>query len=381
MFTIAETEGYYAAFNKDHEGGLEVYVDGSFNGSYGQMKRRVPVAAGWAIADADKKLVGYGVATFKAKFTPSSEKNELRSMVAFLDAMQESFPERINRTFPISLICDNKSLVVALSQAAENEKISRRFHARHGDDYMSLLYYISVMDLTFKWVKGHNANRFNCLADVMARKAFRTITAEGAFSMNDRKTYVENALRAFGSHAGKRITSKQLRNTIINHGPAILAEIPTIWVGVRKVEHDGRTFAGFSFTDTELGFTGSRGGVFLNKYNDLYLSVRAVNYALTEHIKRGSKETSLLLRIENAEAAALVNTISRDHKWNIALKNVGLRHEVEKLKELIKYQHVISLSTSDFSKVYNKYAMMKKSQIHVSKSAYKTVADLIMAAA
>ena len=381
MFTIAETEGYYAAFKKSYAGPLEVYVDGSFNGSYGQMKRRVPVAAGWAIADKNKELVGYGVSTFKAKFTPSSEKNELRSMVAFLDAMQESFPERINRDFPVTLICDNKSLVVALTQASEHEKISRRFHGRHGDDYLSLLYYISVMDLDFKWVKGHNSNRFNCLADTMARKAFRAVTSDGSFPIKARRHYLLNALDAFGSYTGQKITSNQLRNTVSRQGHAILAEVPTLWVGVRKVEHKGRTFAGFSFTDTALGFKGSRGGVFLNQYNDLYLAVRAVNYALSEHAKHGPTESSLLIRVDNAEAAALVNTIGRDRKWNIALKNVGLRHEVEKLKVLMKSQHVISLSNSDFSKAYKKYSMMKESQIHAAETAYKAVADLIQAAA
>jgi ribonuclease HI len=379
MYTIAEKEGYFVAFDEHHAGDLNVYVDGSFNGAYGQMKRRIHVAAGWAIAGKNETLVGYGLSTFKAKFTTSSEKNELRSMLAFLDVMQEEFPEKINRNQTVTLIGDNKSLIVGLTRSAEDEKTSRRFYATHGDDYLRLLYYMSVMNLKFKWVKGHNANRFNCLADSMARKAFRAMAADGIFPANVRRRYVETVLGNFGSFSGAKLTSSQLRNAISRKGTNILNEIPTLWVGVRKVEHNGRTFAGFAYTDGQLVTKGARGGVFLTNHNDLYLTVRAVNYALTQYAKNGKKHKTLLVRVENEEASSLLTALGRGRKFNIARKDVALQHEVDKMRTLLKEQYVISLNNSDFSKVYSRYAMMNKSKEHASSTAYKAAADLIVA--
>lgn len=378
MFTIAETEAYYAAFNKGHEGDLKVYVDGSFNGGYNQMKRRVPMASGWAISDSTgEKLVGYGVATFKVKFTTHSDKNELRSMVSFLEALEESFPEKINRNYNVFLICDNKELIDGLNNSNKDESLSRKFYARHGDDYLRLLYFISVMNLNFEWVKGHSSNKFNRTADLMARKAFRAMTSYGYFGGTQRSAYMDMAIAEFGSYSGGKLTTKQLKNIVSQKGTAILDNLATLWINMEKSEHEGRTFAGFAFTDGKMATQGAKGGVFLSKPNSFYLSVRAVNYALSQYVHKVEKDKTLLIRVHDKQVVGLINTLGRGRRYNVALKNTSLQREVDKMLSLIKDTHVIAMNTSEFSKSYKGDSSHRKNHIHVSQNARKIVADLI----
>lgn len=382
MFTIAETKAYYSAFDKDYEGDLKVYVDGSFNGGYGQMKRRVPMAAGWAISDvADKKLVGYGISTFKVRFTTSSEKNELRSMVAFLDALAENAPEKIKRGYSVSLICDNKELIDGLKRAYKDENFSRHFYNRHGDDYLRLLYYISAMDLKFQWVKGHSSNKFNRLADLMARKAFRTITSSGHFGGEQRRAYMQMALVDFGSYDGGKMTTRQLKGFVAQKGIGFLDSIATLWINMERVEHEGRTFAGFSFTDGWRKVQGTKGGVFLSKPNSFYLSVRAVNYALSQYVNNVEKDKTLLIRIHDKQVVGLINTLGRGRRYNVALKNTSLQREVDKMLALIKDKHVIAMTTSEFSKSYKDDSSHRQNHVQVSQNARNAVSELMQAVA
>lgn len=381
MFTIAETESYYSALNKGHEGDMLVYVDGSFNGSYGQMKRRVPMASGWTISDSTgKSLLGYGISTFKVKFTTHSDKNELRSMVAFLESLHESFPEKINRAYNVSLICDNKELIDGLNLSLEDEKFSRRFYARHGDDYLRLLYYISAMKLTFDWVKGHSSNKFNRTADLMARKAFRAMTTFGYFGGEQRRGYLQVAMAEFGSYNGGKLTTKQLKNIVSQKGTGILDSISTLWINMEKEEHEGRTFTGFSFTDGTMMTQGTKGGVFLSKPNSFYLTVRAVNYALSQYADGVEKDKTLLIRVPNNQVVGLINTLGRGRRYNVAKKNTSLQREVDKMLDFIKGKHVIAMNTSEFSKSYKGDSSHRKNHLHVTKSARNAVDKLMQVA-
>lgn len=381
MFTIAETEASYVALQKPYKGDWKVYVDGSFNGSQGQMKRRVPMASGWTISDTTgENLVGYGVSAFKTKFTPNSDKSELRSMVAFLESLEESFPEKINRDYNVSLICDNKELIDGLNLSFKDETFSRRFYARHGDDYLRLFYYISVMNLKFEWVKGHSSNKFNRTADLMARKAFRAVTNTGYFGGKQRSGYLQAALAEFGSYNGGKLTTKQLKNIVAQKGTGVLDTISTLWINMEKTEHEGRTFTGFSFTDGDMETQGTKGGVFLSKPNSFYLTVRAVNYALSQYVHSVEKDTTLLIRLPNNQVVGLINTLGRGRRYNVARKNTSLQREVDKMLDFIKDKHVLAMNTSEFAKSYKGDSSHRKNHLHVTENARKAVEKLMQVA-
>lgn len=387
MFTSAETEAYYAAFNKNHEGPLSVYVDGSFECDYADTKDLIPMGAGWSIADKDENLIGYGVSDFKMPVTKSAEKFELNAMLAFLDAMQESFPERINRHFPVTVICDNQALISHLSAALDSEESSRVCHKRYGDYYRRLSYYISVMDLKFEWVKGHATNDFNRLADFLAKKAYQSVKLYGSFTWEERRQYSEyiSALFLADKFPFKKappvLTHRQLRNIVSTSGAKILTEIPTLWVGMQKEEHKGRIFAGFSFTDTERGEKGAKGGIFMSQENDFLLTIRAINYALSRCSGPQQVSSPLVIRTDNSLAASLVNTIKRGNKWRSILEaNPVLKEEVEKLKVFMVNQPVIALEISDFAHSYKDHPGMMDSKNHIAKSARDVVDRLIKVA-
>lgn len=384
MFDKAETEVYYAAFNRGYQGSLSVYVDGSFDCDYAQTETSIPMGAGWAVVDKDENLIGYGIAGLTMPPTKSSEKFELNAMLTFLDAMQESFPENINREFPVRLICDNQILINHLNEGVESEEGSRICHKRYGDYYARLAYYMSVMDLSFQWIRGHTVSDFNRLADFQAHKAYKTVKDGHVFDNETRRQYSEYVTRLFlddkfpFKQKEKGLTFRQLRKMVSTSGVKPLTEIPTLWVAMQKEEYKGRTFAGFSFADTELKKKGVKGGVFLSKPNDFVLSVRAINYALSNYSMPQKLSGPVVVRTDNAQAASLINTINSGNKWRALIaKDRGLANEVEKLKAFIKIQPVIALEVSDFAHTYKTHAGMMASKKHSDKAA-RSVVDMLV---
>lgn len=382
MLTVKETESYYVAFDESYKGPLSVYVDGSFNTDDKDMAQNVAMGSGWAICDSAENLLGYGVTDFKMETVYSSQRCELKAMLAFLDVMQDSFPGMINRDFPVTIIGDNLGLMMHLSQALDSEEISRFCFERSGDDYLRLLYYLSVMDLKFEWVKGHNNSDFNQMADLLARKAYRSVLATGKFTADVRNEFIESIMRKFnrGEVPFKPKTSfmthKQLRRNVTKSGPEVLTEIPTMWVVMRRTEHEGRTFAGFSFTDTEMENKGSRGAVFAAHYSDLCLTMRAINYALANYSGKPGESRALVIRTDNELASSLVNNFRNGHKWDGLLADPFLRSEVDKLRAFSKKQHVLALEISDGYHSYKQYPKMVDSIAHVSESAHKMASGL-----
>lgn len=387
MFTIKETETCYLAFNPGYEGSLSVYVDGSFECDYAETEDLIPMGAGWSIADKDENLIGYGMASLKMPVTKSAEKFELNSMVNFLDALRENFPERVNRRFPVTLICDNQALIGYLNDAVDSEEGSRICHKRYEDYYLRLSYYMESMDLKFAWVKGHDSNDFNRLADFMAKKSYFWLKRYGSFSWEERNSYSEYITDLFlnDKFPFKKsvpvMTQRQLRNIVSKEGMDILTSLPTLWVGMHREEYKGRTFAGFSFADSYFRDKGDKGGVFLSKQNDFSLTVRAINYALNSYSGVHEVSTPLVVRTDNSQAASLLNTIRKGNKWRHLLAvDPVLNNEVEKLKAFLVKQPVIGLEVSDFALSYKNHQGMMDSKNHTVKSARTTVERLIKAA-
>lgn len=349
----SETETYYAVFNPASPGPLNVYVDGSFLVRGAIVTRRVPVGSGWAIEGADGSLAGYGVSVFKARHTVSSEHQELRSMVAFLDAMQESFPDFINRERKVVLHCDNTSIVDALSSSYRSEPASRLLAERYGNDFVRILYYISMMNLSFEWVKGHAENKFNRMADRLARSGYRSMLNHGGFNGEGRQKCIMDALSIFKN--GK-LTQVQVKNMVSRLGMEALKEVPTVFVDTYHTKHQGRIVAGFAFSDGEGIRKGVRGGVFIKDNEDvLFLSLRAVNYALQQIVSAGKKHQTILIRVKHSETAELINLFAKGAKLKRRRKNAKVAGEVDKLMALIAKQHTLAIGNKEFSAISPSY--------------------------
>lgn len=349
----AETETYYAAFNPASSGPLSVYVDGSFLVRGEQKTRRVPVGSGWAIEDADGKLAGYGVSVFKARYTSSSEHHELRSMVSFLDAMHESFPDFITSERKIILICDNASIVRALSSSYKVEPESRRLAERYGNDFVRILCYMSTLNLGFEWVKGHAENKFNQMADRLARTGYRSMVNRGFFNGEGRRKCVKNAVHVFKT--GK-MTETQMKSMIARDGMDALQELPTIFVDAYHIQQEGRIVAGLSFSDGDGSLTGVRGGVFRKDNEDvLFLSLRAVNYALKQVIKAGKQHETLIIRVKHHETAELINFFAKGSKLPRRRKNAKVAAEVDILRSLLAKQYTLAIATREFARICPSY--------------------------
>jgi ribonuclease HI len=381
MLKVKEADEYYAAFDECFKGPISVYVDGSFRTDNKDMTRPVSMASGWAICDGNANLLGYGVTAFNTETVYSSQISELKALLAFLDTMQDSFPGIINRDFPITVIGDNLHLMKHLSMALVSEESSRYCFERNGEDYLRLLYYLSVMDLKFEWVKGHHGNDFNHLADLLAKKAYQSISTTGFFPTDVRNDFIESLLRKFNrgeipfKPKSSFMTHKQLRKSITKNGPEVLVDIPTIWVGMQRIEHKGRTFAGFSFTDTKMEVKGSRGAVLDSSYSDLHLTMRAINEALSSYAKKAAGP-ALVIRTDNELASSLVNTFRNGHKWDNFLADPALRREVDKLRIFSEKQHVLALEVSDGYHAYKELPGMVQSLSWVADSAQETASCL-----
>lgn len=387
MFTANETEKYYIAFNQAYKGDLKVYVDGSFDCDYDSARRSIPMGAGWSMTDNDENLMGYGVAALAMPVTKSAEQFELNAMLTFFDAIKESFPERVNKRFKVTVICDNQALIRHLSAAVESEQSSLVCQKRYGDYYLRLAYYMSAMDLEFEWVKGHDSNDFNRLADFLAKKAYQSVKFGGSFEFEDRRNYSEyvSDLYLRGKFPFKKkaptLTFRQLRSQVSSSGIKILTEIPTLWIGVEKEEHKGRTFAGFSFADTGMKEKGIDGEVFQGDPSDFYLAIRAINYALGKYSLPQESLGPVVVRTDNSLAASMVNTIRKGHKWRHLLDmDSVLDEEVNKLREFIEIQPVIALEMSDFAHAYKSHSGMMASKKHTATAARSAVDMLLKVA-
>lgn len=387
-FTIKETEAYCAAFDQSYVGALSVYVDGSFDCDYGNERSSIPMGSGWSMVSNAGTLMGYGISALEMPVTKSAEQFELNSMVTFFEAMRESFPERVNRDFPVTVICDNQALISHLSASVISEESARVCQQRYGDYYARISPYIAEMDLNFEWVKGHDSNDFNRLADFLAKKAYQSVKFGGSFGFEERRQYgeyISNLLLDGKLPFNKKpevLTFRQLRNKISTNGMDILTTLPTLWVGMEKTEHKGRTFAAFSFADTDLKEKGTSGGVFQGNPDDFYLSVRAINYALRNHSLPQQVSEPIVVRTDNSKAASLINTFRSGNKWRRLLEaDPVLNDEVQKLKVFLENQPVIALEISDFAQYYKNHAGMMESKSHIAKAARTAVDTLIKVSA
>lgn len=389
MFTLKEGEGYLTAFTGESlTEPFEVYVDGSFNGDAKLLPRgatTMPVASGWAISTGNGELAGYGGSDFIMDYTNMSEKGELASILSFLDAMQENFPGFISRDFPVTLVSDNQNLITNINAALVSEETSRYCYRFHGENYVRLLYYMSVMDLKFSWVKGHSINDFNRLADFIARRAYQSIRINGEYTAEERRDFSRYLVcqlnmnkRPFNQKL-QTLSFRQLRNEVSRNGVEVLTELPTLWIGTKTAKHDGRTFSSFAFTDSDLEVQGYRGGVFLKEYDDFYLGLRAINYAIEQYLENGFSGNSLLIRTDNEKASALINNF-QSKKWKSYRKDDAFDQEIQKLTKFKEALNLISFEVSDGKKAYSKISSMEQNSSYIAENSQRLMEELLASA-
>lgn len=376
MFIEKETETRFFAFNPALTGPFSVYVDGSFNCEYDPSVDTMPMAAGWSIVDSREELFGYGGAHFTVPVTLMTSLCELRAIVSFLDAFREEFPGRINKEFPVTVISDNQHLVMHLNGSRTCSREDAYCREKYGQDYLRLLDYLSVMDLRFEWVKGHHVNNFNVLADRIARKAYTRVLKKGSYSSFERKEDCTSLLGLFHQKHGvfsvrkNPLTQQKLRNLVQKSGVEVLTSLPTLWIGAKTVQHKGRTFSGFAFTDSTFGVQGYRAGIHVKDPDELYVNLRALNYALGKYREEKELPESLVVRTDSEKLSALVNN-TKHRKWKDFKANTAFQQEFEKLVIFKKDCSIVALEVSDGRRTYVKFPDMVKGSAFVEETSAK----------
>lgn len=374
MFVERKTENHYFAFDPATEGVLSVYVDGSFFSDVPDGTETMLLASGWAIADSEERLVGYGGTHFTTPFTRSSEVSELKAILSFLDAFTTEFPERRNKDFPVVLISDNQNLVNHFNNSLLMEEEYWYCQERYGQEYSRLLDYLEVMDLSLSWVKGHYLNNFNRLADRIANKAYQQVTYQGSFTTEERGEYcsylrglLERGKNPF-NYKPKALSHQQLRNMIMDSGCEVLTELPTLWVGLKLVEHEGRTFSGFTYTNSDFSFQGSKVDVHTESPVELYLNLRELNAALEQYCTGKELPEVLLVRTNSESLSSLVNN-TKSKKWKPFREEDNFQEEYDKLMDFKESCTLIALEISDGRRTYVKFPDMKKSSAFIEENS------------
>jgi ribonuclease HI len=333
---------YFSALDVPEGDDLHVYVDGSFDTEAVSFYRRHYMGAGWAVVNPAGHLVGYGVSSFKTRSSNSSEWMELKAMLEFLDAMYADFPELINKDRTITIFGDNQYLLRGLHKAKTDRQMSRRLFNRLGYDYLRLVYYMTAMKLEFKWVKGHASNKFNRLADNMARFAYREQLRNGKFHLNSRQSYLDQTLSTFKNMNSQLLTVGAVQSLVKQRKTHILSQLASMKVDFTTTQDKGRTIARFSYTGTHG--KGSRHAVFLKSYKPLYFALRACRYALSENMEGIDPNRAFLLHVYEAEAASIINSLVRGKELRAHGNNPAMQHEINLLRKMVDGKTLVAIS-------------------------------------
>lgn len=192
---VVENEKLYASIDANLCGMIDVYVDGSYSAdiNFPDLSRH-PFGAGWAIPDRDGMLAGYGVTAIWAGFTRSSDLSELRAILSFLDLVNEHYPHLNSRENVFRIHSDNQNLVSLMHQYLSVHELTPAMRERYGDEYDRILEYRKKMNLSFHWVKGHDTNEYNNIADLLARRCFRQMLSRKPFTGDARLNYIKDIL-------------------------------------------------------------------------------------------------------------------------------------------------------------------------------------------
>lgn len=352
MGTI-ENDSVYAFVKDGIHDVVSVYVDASyaFNENLGKHAY-APFASGWAIPDTDGAYpAGYGVSLIWDSPEKDSSVAELRTMLGFLDTIHDHYPHLLTKHRTFKIHCDNQTLMKEINNAKRNESFARKSYAKYGKDYARLVYYMMRTNLRFHWVKGHSTNQWNKLADSLARKCFRSATAEETFAGENRKAWIHThlldrkmvaltpgkTLKIEVFEAGKGRHSNLIEAGKEAKGTKVWDDGETLLVGFQNCHKDESMSVGFSYVHPGTGvhgYTVEKSGT----CSTLSLQIRAVQFALFNYrMTEGVDLTRpLTIKTELNKVAPLFNTLVKGVEPSVKKDDDALRKELDNLKTMIK---------------------------------------------
>lgn len=358
--TLLETKTSYAWLDDiEDDGDIEVYVDGSFNFLPEDAGREFSFfGAGWAVKSGCH-LTGYGVNVFQDTPTPSSALSELRSILSFLDTMHQHFPQVIQDR-RVTIVCDNAAIVRAISKSASDEEWSRRSSDLFGKDFVRIVYYMTVLNLSFQWVKGHAENEFNQVADMLARKAYRTMTAGRTWGIKARRKWIDTTISPYRLRLGRfdeenLFSPGELLKFINVHG--MHSEIPVIWVNTHVETKDGFHIAGISHVNNDGRVSGSKAVISSRRFMAHCMEVRALRNALIAYKQDANTDTNktVIARLQSDFVIEAVTNMTNGMKPKVNRKNNRLQYEVDMLADAANGLKILPMSLSKMKKNCKNY--------------------------
>lgn len=385
--TLLETKTSYAWLDDnddiDAHKDIEVFVDGSFNFLPEDADKEFSFfAAGWSIKTGPY-LTGFGVNVFRDTPTPSSAWSELRSMLSFLDTMSHHFPHILENR-KVSIVCDNAGIVRAISESVQDEEASRRYAGLYGKDFTRILYYLLTLDISFQWVKGHADNEFNQVADMLARKAYRTISSGENWHSTVRRKWIEFNISPYCLRLG-RFDGDSLKNPDevlkFMKVQGMHEEIPTLWINTHFETKDGRHIGAISYVDRTGQVAGTKAVVFYHKFAPNFLHLRALRNALIAYKQDETTDTekTLIVHLQSDYLVGLVNTLMKGGKPAIKTRNKRFEAEVDMLADAISGLKVLPMSHSKMKKACKNYQRPPQIRLSLdmSRSSAQKVLDYI----
>lgn len=144
---------------------MEIYTDGSCLGNGGVGKN----SGGWAYIIVDEGKATHSVGGSEKKVTTTNNRME---MMAVIEALRWCY--RYGFHDNVIIYSDSKYVIDGyieyMAKWKENGWTKKKGELKNVDLWKILDKSCGFVDIELVWVKGHNGNEFNEMADVLAKK-------------------------------------------------------------------------------------------------------------------------------------------------------------------------------------------------------------------
>ncbi len=134
---------------------IEIYTDGACSGNPGK--------GGWGAVlvykGNEKQLSG-------AEMQTTNNRMELTAVIKALEQLKE--PCKVSLTTDSKYVCDSVTKGWVYSWQKNNWRKADKKPALNADLWQELLKQLSIHDVEFHWVKGHNGHKYNEICDKLA---------------------------------------------------------------------------------------------------------------------------------------------------------------------------------------------------------------------
>ena len=141
---------------------IEIYTDGACSGNPGK--------GGWGAVlvykNTEKEISGYEKET-------TNNRMELTAVIMALKALKE--PCNVKLTTDSKYVCDAVNKVWVYSWKSRGWKKADKKPALNVDLWEQLLELLSIHNVEFNWVKGHNGHKYNERCDELAVSEYNKI--------------------------------------------------------------------------------------------------------------------------------------------------------------------------------------------------------------